>query len=388
MNLTSNKLKISTMIFLCSQAAFGAELSFSLPQDCTDIIFSYCSLSDVLNTRLISQRFILKNDDQYFNIYSQYNDEKKQISPTCAFLDCVYKKKYKEVEWFLKNKIHNPLFNIYYEHGRISFDNIKYFAINSLDLIAKNDLKMQKLFTTYKYNQEKFFISLREIQEQCCKDLGLGDLVLNEHLKEWQQASDIKTINEETIDLTSNNLKEKLSAKEYWHKKLVNTDCYHELILAACIGDIDCFDRLMQNCNEKTENRNIYWSIFLSIFAAVKNKDLNFIEFILQKPLCFLQKPFYFERIKSDAKGLLSAYLLNTFAEWAQELEIFNHKHFSNERIAWIKKLIEIGMFTQMPTMIDKNQCKNRQINEIYKAIKLQQINKQDIKKNKMCSIQ
>ncbi len=374
------KTKLQEPVVL-NNSCLGKEVitKIFLTKEIINIILFQCSFSDRLNLRETCKYFGLYFQDIFNDTFQQIFSAYQKISFSCVFLHCVDKKKYKEVEWFLKNKeMHKPLFYIHYIYNNYfynkqyannysSSDKLEYFAICPLDLIEKNDLKMQELFRAYNYNKEKFFNSLKEDQEQYGKPE-----ILNTYLQELQQASAVKTIDEETINLKSNNLKEKLSAKEYLelelHKNLINIDCYHELILAACIGDIESFSKLIEDCN-KEEYSKIYHSIYLSIVAAVKNKDLNFIQFVLKQK-------FYIEEINSnvrsllnDMPSLLSGYLLNTFVEWARILNISSEKRFSSERITWIKKLIEIGMFTQMPKMIEKNKNTNEQIKEIYNKI-------------------
>ena len=368
--MPTNFIKISTLIILLfyNETVFGMMSSNTAPLNFfsqgIDFIekkyFPLLPCKDKLNLRAtcIALAITLTND-QFSKIYNQFNDEKKQIASSCAFLHCIKEKKYQEVEWFLKNEIHNPLFNIGY------LDNdIKYFAINPLELIENNDLKMKELFAAYHYDTEKFVKSLKKIQEKYCEPFRL-----NEKLQNWQRASNDRNIFGKTIDPISNDYNKTISAREYREKELfylIHTDYSSKLIVAACIGDLVCFnneliayeDRL---CLTTWDFLSMYQAIVLSLFAAIKNKDLDLIRFILTQPL-------YADDMKSDISGLLSYFLLNTPVEYSEYLIISKDKCFEGKHIQWIKQLIEEDMFTAIPKMI-KNNKDNEQIKEIYELL-------------------
>ena len=366
------------IVLLCNETIFG--MISSTPQlnffsQKTDVIkneiIPLLSGSDRLNLRLTcttlaNNQLLLANDQQFYDIYNQYNDEKKQITSSCAFLDCINKGKYQEVKWFLKNEIHNPLFHITYNH----YNHIEYWAINPFKLIKADDLTMKKLFATYHYDEEKFVESLKRIQEKYCVPVKL-----NEKLQEWQRASNDKNIHGGKIDPTSNVYKNTISAKERIKEELfclIQTDCSSQLILAACIGDMNCFNQAMIDYENKNNNhsekisygdaRSIRCNILLSIVAAFKNKDLDLIKFILKQPL-------YVKHMESDIIGLLSYFLLNTPVENSAKIKISKDKCFDDRHIQWIKQLIQEGMFTRIPKMIEKNKDNNKHIEEIYKTL-------------------
>jgi len=110
---------------------------------------------------------------------------------------------------------------------------------------------------------------------------------------------------------------------------------------------------------------SIHCTILLSIFAAFKNKDLNLIKFILT------QLPFYSpdEHRKNDITELLSYFLLNTPVEYSTDLKISKDICFEDRHIQWIKQLIQEGIFTAIPKMIENNKDNNKQIKEVYKTL-------------------
>jgi hypothetical protein len=239
---------------------------------------------------------------------------------------------------------------------------MEYLAINPFKLIEANDLQMKELFATYHYDEEKFVKSLKKIQEKHCEPVKL-----NKKLQKWQCASNNNSILGEIIDPTSNIFKNRISEKEYAKKKLcflIKTDCSSQLILAACSRDIKCFDKVMidYNKNNNISFRSKNCTMLLSIFAAFKNKDLDFIK-------CILKQPFYIDNMKSNIFGLLPYFLLNTPVENSADLKISNDKCFENKHIQWIKQLIQEGMFTAIPTMIENNKDNNKHIKEIYETL-------------------
>jgi len=355
------------IVLLCHDPLFGMELSnnekkfiLNFFSQGIDFIkkeyFPLLPYKEKLNLRATCMVLFttLPNDQQFYDIYNQYNDGKKQIAPSCAFLDCIKKKKYKEVEWFLKNEIHNPLFNIHYPNNCI-----EYFALNPLVLIEANDLKMKELFAAYRYDEKKFVESLKKIQEKYCVPVAL-----NEKLTNWERTSHYKNGFIKGFDPISNTCTIK-SVREFRITSLfplLRTNCHFKSILAACIGDINCFKEEIKDMVALGDFIFIHCTTLLSIFAAFKNKDLDLIRFILTQP------SLYTEHIKSDTAELLSYFLLNTPVENSKDLTISKDICFEDRHIQWIKQLIQEGIFTAVPKMI-KNNKDNKQIKEVYKTL-------------------
>ena len=358
-------IRLSTLIILLfyNGAIFGMISSNTAPLNFfsqgTDFIkikiFPLLLGNNRLNLRATCTTLV--NDQEFYRIYNQFNNEKKQIASSCAFLHCIKEKKYEEVKWFLKNEIHNPLFNIHYPYNCI-----EYFVINPLRLIEAKDLKMKKLFADYHYDEEKFVESLKKNQKKYREPAKL-----NEKLQSWQRTSHHKKKFIEGFDPISNTYKKTITVKEFTVIKLfplIRTNCYSKSILAACIGDINCFKEAMKDMTG-WDFMSIHCTILLSIFAAFKNKDLNLIKFILT------QLPFYSpdEHRKNDITELLSYFLLNTPVEYSTDLKISKDICFEDRHIQWIKQLIQEGIFTAIPKMIENNKDNNKQIKEVYKTL-------------------